>query len=84
VGRGAPLRWIENRYLRGYLRGHGLEVGALWRRFPVHRSAQVVYMDRANVDDLKRQFSDVGERIFLPDLIGDAAELPIASGSLDF
>lgn len=41
-------------------------------------------MDRANVDDLKRQFSDVGERIFLPDLIGDAAELPIASGSLDF
>jgi hypothetical protein len=42
----------------------------------VHRSAQVVYMDRANVDDLKRQFSDVGERIFLPDLIGDAAELP--------
>ena len=41
-------------------------------------------MDRADVDDLKLQYSDVREQIFLPDLIGDATELPIASGKLDF
>jgi predicted SAM-dependent methyltransferase len=41
-------------------------------------------MDRADIDDLKRQYSDVREQIFLPDLLGDAAELPIAPGNLDF
>jgi predicted SAM-dependent methyltransferase len=41
-------------------------------------------MDRADVDDLKRQYANVREKIFLPDLIGDATEFPIAPGKLDF
>jgi SAM-dependent methyltransferase len=84
VGKGAPLRWLENHYLRGFLRGRGLEIGALWRRFPVHPSAQTWYMDRAHTDELKSQYSDVKERIFPPDFIADAIELPLASGKLDF
>lgn len=81
---GTPLRWLENRYLSWMLRGRGLEIGALWRRFPVHHSSTVLYMDRAEVDDLKGQYADVGQQIFRPDLIGDAADFPIACGKLDF
>jgi predicted SAM-dependent methyltransferase len=33
---------------------------------------------------LKQQYADVKDRIFPPDLIGDATDLPIAPGSLDF
>jgi SAM-dependent methyltransferase len=76
MGKGAPLRWLENRYLRRHLRGRGMEIGALWRRFPVH--------PRARPEDLKRQYPDVSEKIFLPDLMAEATELPVADGSLDF
>jgi SAM-dependent methyltransferase len=81
MGKGAPLRWLENRYLRRHLRGRGMEIGALWRRFPVHPRARV---DRARPEDLKRQYPDVSEKIFLPDLMAEATELPVADGSLDF
>ncbi len=84
MGKAAPLRWVENYYLSRHLRGTGLEIGALWRRFRVHPSCRVWYMDRANVSDLKRQYSEVREKIFLPDLIGDATELPIGPQKLDF
>jgi len=35
MGKGAPLRWIENRCLGRHLHGGGIEIGALWCRFPV-------------------------------------------------
>ncbi len=41
-------------------------------------------MDRADADDLKDQYSEVRNRIFLPDIIGDATALPLAAGKLDF
>ena len=64
MGLGAPLRWIENRYLARYLRGRGIEIGALWRRFPVHRQARVYYVDRSEAADLKTQYADVRDKIF--------------------
>ncbi len=67
MGKGAPLRWLENYYLSRHLQGTGLEIGALWRRFPVRPSSRVWYMDRADVGDLKQQYAEVGEKIFLPD-----------------
>jgi len=84
MGKGAPLRWLENRYLRRYLRGRGMEIGALWRRSPVHSQAQVYYVDRSSVEDLRTQYVGVQEKIFPPDLVADATELPVAPRSLDF
>ena len=83
-GKGAPLRWLENRYLGRHLRGRGIEIGALWRRFPVHPRARVFYLDRSNTLELKAQYAAVESKIFRPDVIGEAAELPVALGSLDF
>ena len=41
-------------------------------------------MDHAGVVDLKRQHSDIQEKIFWPDVLADASELPVAPGTLDF
>jgi SAM-dependent methyltransferase len=68
MGLGAPLRRLENAYLSRYLHGRGL----------------VFYIDRAEISDLKRQYHNVKEQIFLPDVIGDATDLPFAPGTLDF
>ena len=84
MGLGAPLRWLENTYLKRHLTGRGVEIGALWRRFPVAPSSSVLYMDRAEISDLKRQYQDVRQNIFMPNVIGDAADLPFAPGTLDF
>jgi SAM-dependent methyltransferase len=84
MGKSVALRWLENRYLRRHLRGRGMEIGALWRRFPVHPKARVWYVDRSRLEDLKKQYADVGEKIFLPDLVAEATELPVARASLDF
>ena len=84
MNKGAPLRRLENHYLSGHMRGRGLEIGALWRRFPVHPTSEVLYMDRADIEGLRRQYADVQEQIFLPELIGDATDLPIASSTMDF
>lgn len=84
MGKAASLRWLENRYFRQHCRGRGIEIGALWRRFPVHPKAQVWYVDRLPLNELKKQFEDVKEQIFLPDLVAEGMELPVAEGSLDF
>src|ERR1700736_3136134 len=83
VGKGAPLRWMENLYLRHHLRGKGIEIGGLWRKFKVPAQAKVWYLDRLSVEELTKQYElDCG--IVTPDLIADAEQLPVASGSLNF
>jgi SAM-dependent methyltransferase len=84
MGKGAPLRWIENYYLRHYLRGDGIEIGGLWRKFKVPARARVWYLDRLSVEELARQYTELGSGVVAPDLIADAEELPIANSSLDF
>jgi SAM-dependent methyltransferase len=84
VGKAAPLRWLENRYMRRYLRGRGIEIGALWRRYPVHPGSRVWYLDRVQPESLKKQYADVEEKIFVPDLVAEATQLPVARGALDF
>lgn len=80
----APLTWVENRYLKRHLHGRGIEIGALWRRFPVPRRAQVWYLDRLDGADLAGHYPELRGRILQPDLLGDATELPVAPGSLNF
>ena len=84
MGKGAPLRWIENYQLRRYLRGKGLEIGGLWRKFNVSASTKVWYLDRLSVENLGKQYPEWNGGIVTPDIIGDAEHLPIASGSINF
>ena len=84
MGKGAPLRWIENRRLAHYLHGTGIEIGALWRRFPVPPKARVWYVDRAAPTRLREQHPDVTGEIVRPDVLAEAADLPFAPASLDF
>lgn len=84
MGKGAPLRWLENRYLQRYLHGRGIEIGALWRRFPVPRRVRVWYVDSLRKEELEARYQRQYKTLVGPDLVGDAARLPAASGSLDF
>lgn len=84
VERRAPLTWLENRYLQRFFHGRGVEIGALWRRFAVPRRARVWYLDRLCGAGLDDHYPELQGRILQPDVLGDAMELPVAPGSLDF
>ena len=84
MGKGALLRWGENRFLRSHIRGRGMEVGALWKRFPVNRTAQVWYVDRFSVKDLRIHYPEIAGPLVSPDVVADANDLPVAPSSLDF
>ncbi len=84
MGKGAPLRWLENHILRRHLHGCGVEIGALWRRFPVPPDARVWYVDRLDGAGLLEQYPELRGKIVQPDLVAEAAQLPVAPASLDF
>lgn len=82
--RGAVLRILENRVLRRYLRGSGIEIGALWRRFPTSARARVWYVDRMTRATLEEHYPELKGRILEPNLVADATRLPVARASLNF
>jgi SAM-dependent methyltransferase len=84
MGKGAPLRWLENRLLAWHLRGRGVEIGALWRKFPVPPHAAVYYVDRIPDSDLHHHYAEVTLPIIAPDVVADATHLPFLPASLDF
>jgi predicted SAM-dependent methyltransferase len=84
VGKGAPLRWLENAVLARHLRGRGIEIGALWKKFPVPRSARVYYVDRFPNADLRQHYTEVSSKLVSPDVVADGTQLPFPSRSLDF
>ena len=59
MGKGAPLRWVDNKLLAQHLSGRGIEIGALWRKFPVPRRAIVFYVDRTPATDLQQHYAEV-------------------------
>lgn len=82
--RRAPLTWLENRYLQRYLRGHGIEIGALWKRFPVPREATLWYLDHLDPAGIDEHYPELRGRILRTDLLAEASRLPVAPRSLDF
>ncbi|MGE5648160.1 MAG: methyltransferase domain-containing protein [Acidobacteriota bacterium] len=83
MGKGAILRWIENKMLARHLHGCGVEIGALGRPFPVRSGVHVWHVDRCDCGTLRRQYPEVSN-VVLPDVLADAASLPFAEASLDF
>jgi SAM-dependent methyltransferase len=84
VERRALLTCLENFYLQRYFHGRGIEIGALWRRFPLPRWVRVWYLDRLNRAELEDHYPELRGKLLRPDLLADASELPVPSGSLDF
>lgn len=61
-----------------------MEIGALWRRFPVPRRARVWYVDRSAGVGLDTHYPELAGKTLPPDLLADAMQLPVRPASLDF
>jgi SAM-dependent methyltransferase len=83
MGKGAILRWIENKALGRHLRGKGVEIGALWRKFPAPAKAIVSYVDRSDSPKLQGEYPGL-DKLIRPDVVADASQLPFSDGSLNF
>jgi SAM-dependent methyltransferase len=71
---------------RLYLRGEGIEIGALNRPLRVPRGATVKYVDRSPVAALRTEYQELGaDRLVEADIIDDGERLTtIGDRSLDF
>ena len=76
----------QRRRLAAHLRGHGIEIGALHLPLEVPPTAQVTYVDRMPVADLRRQYVELKDEELTPvDVLGSAENLSaFPDGSLDF
>ncbi len=84
MSKGALLRWLENRYLQRHLHGRGVEIGALWRRFPVPAGVQVFYADKLGPAGLEGHYPELKGSILRPDILAEATQLPVRPATLDF
>ncbi|HEX6117302.1 MAG TPA: methyltransferase domain-containing protein [Solirubrobacterales bacterium] len=86
IGRGWRFRRGRRRLARAYVRGEGVEVGALNEPLRLPRGARVRYVDRLGTAELRERFPELaGERLAEVDVVEDGETLAsIASGSLDF
>jgi SAM-dependent methyltransferase len=71
---------------RVYLRGRGIEIGALHRPLWVPQAAQVSYLDRFSTEELYRQYPRLnGHKLVPVDIVDDGERLArLADGSQDF
>jgi SAM-dependent methyltransferase len=69
-----------------YLKGDGIEIGALHNPLPLPGGARIRYVDRMTVADLRRQYPELGPAPLVePDIIDDGERLAsFADTSLDF
>lgn len=69
-----------------YIRGSGIEIGALHRPLRVPASAKILYVDRLPVSELRMQYPELNEYTFVKvDVVSDGEKLAeFEAGSLDF
>jgi SAM-dependent methyltransferase len=90
LARGGPLRWRFKRkrakLARRFLRGGGIEVGALHLPLEVPQEAEVRYVDRWPSEELRTRHPDVDvENIVPTDILDDGERLAtISDASQDF
>ena len=83
---GGDFRHNRRVVARTYLRGAGVEVGALHDPLEVRPGVRVTYVDRMSAADLRRHYPELGASPLVdPDVIDDGETLgTFADGSLDF
>lgn len=76
----------RKRVARKYLRGDGIEVGALHNPLPTPQSARVRFVDRMSVADLRRQYPNLESLPLVPvDIVSDGETLSsVSDASQDF
>src|SRR5687768_15644014 len=76
----------RRRLARQYLRGAGLEVGALHHPLPAPAAARVRYVDRMSVPDLRKHYPDLAAEPLVPvDVVDDGERLAtVPDGLQDF
>ena len=90
-----PITYINHRIVRGhvrkdiafkYLKGEGIEVGALHIPLKVPETVKVHYVDRMSVSDLRQQYPELQEVVLVEADILDNGETlsSIADNSWDF
>ena len=72
--------------MSAWLRGDGIEIGALHLPLGVPRGARVRYVDRLTVEEQRRQYPELaGAKLPAVDVIGSAEDLsPFGDSSVDF
>lgn len=80
------LRSVRKKIAFRYLRGNGIEIGALHNPLQVSKSAHVRYVDRMTVDDLRLHYPELRrEKLVHVDLIDDGELLKtVPDNSQDF
>lgn len=81
-----PFRRHRREISAKYLRGRGIEVGALHSPLPIAEGVRIQYVDRMSVPDLRRQYPELGNLPLTPvDVIDDGEKLTkFRSGRRDF
>ncbi len=69
-----------------FCNGKGIEIGALHHPFPLPPNAQVRYMDRLGIEDLRKQYPELNNEVLVPvDIIDDGETLKsLSDGQEDF
>lgn len=80
------LRTVRRRMAHQYLRGAGIEIGALHNPLKVPRAVRVSYVDRMTVDELRRHYPELQrEKLVNVDIVDDGELLAtVPDGSQDF
>jgi SAM-dependent methyltransferase len=83
---GDPFWRLHAAIAREYLRGRGVEIGALHNPVPVPRGVRVSYVDRMSKPDLLTHYPDLpARRLVSVDVIDDGERLAtVPDGSQDF
>jgi predicted SAM-dependent methyltransferase len=81
-----PQTDVRSEIARRYLRGHGLEIGALHNPLAVPPAAKVRYVDRMSVEQLRQHYPELAECTLVPvDILDDGEQLTsFSDGSKDF
>ena len=71
---------------RMYIKGKGIEIGALHTPLRVSKSVQVTYLDRMSIPELRKQYPELNSKNLVPiDIIDDGEKLSkIADATQDF
>ena len=87
---GAPVRpeeLLRRKTIAGaYLRGRGIEIGALHNPLKVPKTARVRYVDRMGTADLRKEYPELdGKKLVSVDILDDGTTLAtLADGTQDF
>jgi SAM-dependent methyltransferase len=86
----SPAGGLRDHLAREFIRGRGIELGALWNPLSVPREAHVTYVDRCDADEFRKAHSENahivnGVPLVHVDIIDDAETLAtMGSSSYDF